>query len=109
MTEICEPCAGFGGAMTAEAAAARMGELHPDWRLDGAALTRRFGFRNFAKAMQMANLAGWLGEAQGHHPDLAFGWGWCTVTFTSHEAGGITANDFLCAKKLDAITGQIAA
>lgn len=104
------PGDGIGSEIVTEAVKVlKVLDLPFDWRLDGAALTRRFGFRNFAKAMQMANLAGWLGEAQGHHPDLAFGWGWCTVTFTSHEAGGITANDFLCAKKLDAITGQIAA
>ena len=37
----------------------------------------------------MANLAAWLGNKQGHHPDIAFGWGYCTVTFTTHEAGGL--------------------
>lgn len=100
---ICQPCAGFGGPMSAEAAAERLAKLGGEWRIEGDSLLRRFSFRNFARAMQMANLAGWLGEREGHHPDIAFGWGWCEIRFTSHEAGGLTANDFRCAAKLDAL------
>ena len=76
-----------------------------DWTLsdDGTAITRRFTFKGFAKAVEMANLAAWLGNKQGHHPDIAFGWGYCTVTFTTHEAGGLTDNDFICAARLDAL------
>lgn len=76
-----------------------------DWALsdDATAITRRFTFKGFAKAVEMANLAAWLGNKQGHHPDIAFGWGYCTVTFTTHEAGGLTDNDFICAARLDAL------
>jgi 4a-hydroxytetrahydrobiopterin dehydratase len=75
------------------------------WSLerDGRALCRRFDFKGFAKAVEMANLAAWLGNRQGHHPDIAFGWGYCTVTFTTHAAGGLTENDFICAARLDAL------
>jgi len=52
----------------------------------------------------MANLAAWLGERMGHHPDVGFGWGWCEIAFTSHELGGLTAQDFACATRLDAMT-----
>ncbi|MFN3275808.1 MAG: 4a-hydroxytetrahydrobiopterin dehydratase [Paracoccus sp. (in: a-proteobacteria)] len=75
------------------------------WQLSGASdrLTRRFEFKGFARAVEMANLAAWLGNKQGHHPDIAFGWGYCTVTFTTHDAGGLTVNDFICASRLDAL------
>ncbi|WP_407638463.1 4a-hydroxytetrahydrobiopterin dehydratase [Cypionkella psychrotolerans] len=49
--------------------------LHPDWQLDGSRLLRRFTFKGFAKAVQMANLAAWLGEKMGHHLDVGFGRG----------------------------------
>ena len=52
----------------------------------------------------MANLIAWLGERQGHHPDIAFGWGYCSVSFTTHEIDGLSNNDFVCAAKLDQIT-----
>ncbi len=98
----CVPCRGEGAVIADPAAL--MTSLHPDWRLDGLRLVRRFTFKNFAKAVQMANLAAWLGEKTGHHPDVGFGWGWCKVAFTSHELGGLSENDFICAARLDAIT-----
>lgn len=73
------------------------------WRLEGGTLRRRFTFNGFAKAVEMANLAAWLGNKQGHHPDISFGWGYCEVAFTTHDAGGLTDADFICAAKLDAL------
>jgi 4a-hydroxytetrahydrobiopterin dehydratase len=99
----CLPCHGEGAPLADPAA--QMGGLHADWRLDGVRLVRRFAVKGFAKAVQMANLAAWLGERLGHHPDVGFGWGWCEVAFTSHEMGGLTENDFTAAARLDAITG----
>ncbi|MDM7255514.1 MAG: 4a-hydroxytetrahydrobiopterin dehydratase [Paracoccus sp. (in: a-proteobacteria)] len=82
--------------------AARLAQLD-GWRLEEGAIRRRFTFKGFAKAVEMANLAAWLGNKQGHHPDVAFGWGYCEVAFTSHEAGGLTEADFACAARLDAL------
>ena len=53
--------------------------------------------------MQLANLAAWHGDKQGHHPDVAFGWGYCSISYTTHEIGGLSENDFICAAKLDAL------
>ena len=73
------------------------------WSLsdDGRAITRRFDFKGFAKAVEMANLAAWLGNRQSHHPDVRFGWGYCEVAFTTHDAGGLTDADFACAARLN--------
>ena len=75
------------------------------WALtpDGSAITRRFRFKGFARAVEMANLAAWLGNKRNHHPDIAFGWGYCQVSFTTHDAGGLTEADFDCAAHLDAL------
>ena len=70
---------------------------------DSRAITRRFEFKGFAKAVEMANLAAWLGNRHNHHPDVAFGWGYCQVSFTTHDAGGLTDADFACAAHLDAL------
>jgi 4a-hydroxytetrahydrobiopterin dehydratase len=80
-----------------------MATLHKDWQLDGNRLVRRFAFKGFAKAVPMANLAAWLGEKMHHHPDVGFGWGWSEVEYTSHELGGLSENDFICAARLDSI------
>lgn len=75
------------------------------WTLskDGRAISRRWTFRNFARAMRLANLAGWQAEAQNHHPDLRVGWGYCEVTFTTHDAGGLTQADLDAAAALQAL------
>ena len=84
---------------------ARRLETLQGWTLspDGRAITRRFGFKGFAKAVEMANLAAWLGNRHGHHPDIAFGWGYCQVSFSTHDAGGLTDADFACAAHLNAL------
>ncbi|SNT68682.1 4a-hydroxytetrahydrobiopterin dehydratase [Paracoccus seriniphilus] len=100
----CEPCKGGIAPMTPEEIDLMMPRLQ-GWTLsdDKTSLRRRFAFKGFLKAVEMANLAAWLGNKQGHHPDIAFGWGYCEVTFTTHEAGGLTENDFICAARLDAL------
>ncbi len=84
---------------------ARRLETLQGWTLspDGRAITRRFDFKGFAKAVEMANLAAWLGNRHGHHPDIAFGWGYCQVSFSTHDAGGLTDADFACAAHLNAL------
>ncbi|MBM3605800.1 MAG: 4a-hydroxytetrahydrobiopterin dehydratase [Alphaproteobacteria bacterium] len=104
-TGTCEPCQGGIAPLSLDEARVMMDQLS-GWTLShtGKEISRRFEFKGFAKAVEMANLAAWLGNKQGHHPDIAFGWGYCTVTFTTHEAKGLTRNDFICAARLDALT-----
>ena len=79
--------------------------LHPDWQLDATAtqITRAFAFKGFAKAAQLANLAVWYAEKTGHHPDIAFGWGYCRLTYTTHEIGGLSEVDFATATGFDTL------
>ena len=92
--------------MDADAVRAGLAAL-PDWTLsdDGRAIVRRIEVKGFARAVQLANVAAWLGERQGHHPDVRFGWGYCEVAFTTHAAGGLTRNDLICAARFDALLG----
>lgn len=87
--------------------AALFAQLDPSWKMadDGTSLKRSFVFRGFAKATYTANLAAFISDQTGHHADIAFGWGYCDVIFTSHDAGGLTENDFICATKLDRVIG----
>ena len=75
----------------------------PGWALaaDGRAISREWRFKTFRRAAQLANLAAWQAEAANHHPDIAFGWGFARVTFTTHSAGGVTMNDLIMAARLD--------
>lgn len=101
--KTCEPCQGGIAALNAGQCAELLQGLHEDWVLDTAntCLTREFTFKGFAKAVYTANLAAWLADREGHHPDVAFGWGYCRIVFTTHDIGGLSENDFICAAKLD--------
>lgn len=102
--KTCIPCEGGTPALPPDAARQMMAQLD-GWALsdDARSIHKRFGFKGFAKPVELANLAAWLGNKQGHHPDIRFGWGYCEVAFTTHAAGGLTENDFICAARLDAL------
>ena len=74
----------------------------PGWTLEeeGKGIRREFRFRNFADAMRFAWQVGELAEAEGHHPDLSVGWGYCTVLFRTHSIKGLHENDFIMAAKV---------
>lgn len=104
-TPVCLPCSRATPRLDAATCAARLRDLHPDWRLQDEArqICRAFGFKGFAKPAQLANLAVWHAEKTGHHPDIAFGWGYCRITYTTHEIGGLSEVDFAMAKGFDTL------
>jgi 4a-hydroxytetrahydrobiopterin dehydratase len=75
----------------------------PGWTLDedAAGIRRKFPFPDFASAMRFAARVGEIAEAEGHHPDLSIGWGYCTVVFRTHAIRGLHENDFIMAAKVD--------
>jgi 4a-hydroxytetrahydrobiopterin dehydratase len=100
--KTCAPCQGGMKALPLVTAQGMARDLHADWQVASGTLKRRLEFKGFAKAVLHANLAAFVGDKQGHHPDIAFGWGYCEIVFTTHEAGGLTENDFICAARFDA-------
>jgi len=98
----CVPCRGGVPAMGAEEAG-RLVSLVSGWTLEEEAkgIRREFRFRNFAEAMQFARQVGEIAEAEGHHPDLSVGWGYCTVRFRTHSIKGLHENDFIMAAKVN--------
>lgn len=92
-------------ALAADVLAAQMPAL-PGWELaaDGKSISREWRFKSFKRAAQLANLAAWQAETANHHPDIAFGWGFARVAFTTHSAGGVTMNDLIMAARLNRLT-----
>ena len=78
-------------------------EQAPDWKLgDGTSLSKTFLFSDFKTALNFVNRVGALAEEQGHHPDIHLAWGRVNVTTSTHDAGGVTEQDFILAAKVDA-------
>ncbi len=79
--------------------------LVPDWRLsdDGKTISRDFVFKNFHHTMAFVNALAWIAHGQDHHPDMEVGYGHCFVRFSTHDVGGLSINDFICAARTDAL------
>ena len=99
----CPSCRGELPRLSRDEALALLGQLDAGWALDEAAteIARRFEVKGFAKAAHLASLAAFHADRQGHHPDIAFGWGYCRVSYTTHDVDGLTESDFICAAKLE--------
>jgi 4a-hydroxytetrahydrobiopterin dehydratase len=77
--------------------------LLPGWAVVEGALERRFDCGDFHRTMAFVNAVAWIAHREDHHPDMAVGYGHCTLRYRTHSAGGITVNDFICAAKVDAL------
>jgi 4a-hydroxytetrahydrobiopterin dehydratase len=77
----------------------------PHWRLagDGQGLTREFRFKNYYHVMAFVNAVAWIANKEAHHPDLEVSYGRVLVRYTTHDLGGLSRNDFVCAAKVDAL------
>ena len=71
------------------------------WSRKGDVLTRTYQFRNFAQSMEFVNRVAALAESANHHPDIDIRYSKVTLTLSTHDAGGITANDVNLARMID--------
>ena len=102
--KTCVPCKG-GIPPLARGEAESYVEQVPEWSLSEAAdrIERKFRFAGFAASLAFVNRVGDLAEAEGHHPDITFGWGYANVVFSTHKIKGLHENDFIMAAKVDGL------
>jgi 4a-hydroxytetrahydrobiopterin dehydratase len=101
--EKCIPCVKGEGKLAVREVEQLLATL-PNWVVEGSKLITRINFKNFVEALAYVNRLGALAEEQGHHPDISFGWGYAEIALTTHDAGGITRNDFIMAAKVDTLS-----
>ena len=80
--------------------ASHLGAL-PEWRIEKGELTRSFTFKDFVAALAFVNRVGEEAEAAGHHPDIDIRYNKVRLGLVTHDAGGLTANDFELAAVVD--------
>ena len=81
---------------------ARLGGLD-GWERDGEAIVKTFERGDFVGSVEFVDKLVEPAEEMGHHPDLSISWNKVEVSITTHSAGGLTANDFELAKRIDAL------
>lgn len=79
-----------------------LGDLN-GWEKAGTEIRKTFGFKNYHETMAFVNASAWVSHHEDHHPDISLHYNKCVVAYSTHDAGGITLNDFICAAKLDAL------
>jgi 4a-hydroxytetrahydrobiopterin dehydratase len=73
------------------------------WTVDGPALVKAHRLPDFMAAVAFAQRVAEMAQGQDHHPDFQIQGPVCTVLWTTHDAGGLTRRDFICAARTDAL------
>lgn len=93
----CRPAA----AKLADAAiAARLSTL-TGWSRNGGQIEKTYRFADYHETIGFVNALAWIANHEDHHPDLTVSYNRCAVVWSTHDAGGITENDIICAAKTD--------
>ena len=104
----CSACTSETPRVEAEQAVALLRET-PGFELDAsrARLARTLEFKNFHETMAFVNAVAWVAHREDHHPDLEVHYDRCVVHYSTHDVGGLSLNDFICAAKVeDLVTGN---
>jgi 4a-hydroxytetrahydrobiopterin dehydratase len=73
------------------------------WERDGDSIVKAFENDDFKGSVAFVNRLMPVAEAMNHHPDLEISWATVKVSISTHSEGGLTANDFDLASRIDAL------
>ena len=78
-----------------------------DWHIADDKLIRLFRFSDYHQTLAFVNAIAEIIHKEDHHPELIVGYNRCEVRYDTHSVnegkGGMSANDFICAAKIDAV------
>lgn len=105
----CRPLRGSEHRIAPSVAAGMLSDL-PGWELaaDGGALLRTFRFPDYYRTLAFVNALAYVAHAQDHHPDLSLHYDRCVVRWSTHDVGGLSDNDFICAAKTSLLLPEAA-
>jgi 4a-hydroxytetrahydrobiopterin dehydratase len=81
---------------------AGLAKLH-GWTLEADAIRKQFTFGGFPEAIAFVNRLVPHAEAADHHPDILVNYKRVTLTYSTHDEGGLTAKDFAGAEMADRV------
>jgi len=73
------------------------------WEHADKRLSKTFKFANYYETMAFVNAVAYIAHRQDHHPDLSVHYNRVVVVYSTHDAGGVTLNDCICAAKVEAL------
>ena len=82
--------------------------MHEEWKRSGDdAIARTFKLADFSSALAFVVRIGLAAEKHDHHPDIELGWGRVKVTWSTHDAKGLTKLDLDLAEITEVIFGSM--
>lgn len=78
------------------------------WQLTehGQALCKTVQFSDYYQTMAFVNALAFIAHRENHHPDLGVHYNRCEIRFSTHDVGGLSLNDFICAAKTDLLLAR---
>ena len=73
----------------------------PGWARVADRLAKTYRFGNYHETIAFVNAIAWIAHRADHHPDLSVHYDRCIVSWSTHDAGGITGNDLTCAARVE--------
>ena len=73
------------------------------WALQNGEITRTVQLKDFPAALLLVCAVGHAAEAVQHHPDIVIKYNKVTFSLVTHDAGGLTENDFTMAEKINSL------
>jgi 4a-hydroxytetrahydrobiopterin dehydratase len=78
-------------------------EALPAWEFTDNRLIRTFRFANYYETMAFVNAVAYIAHREDHHPDLSVHYNRVVASYSTHDVGGVTLNDCICAAKVEAL------
>lgn len=100
--EHCRPLRGVENLLDAAQIGTLLAQLD-GWQIDAECLFKEFCFADFKAVMLFVNTVACLAERENHHPALDVGYNRVVVSYRTHDVGGMSRNDFICAAKIEAL------
>jgi len=76
----------------------------PGWVLEGDSIKKQFTFKDFLEAVAFVDRLAPEAERADHHPDILINYKRVTLTYTTHDSGGLTEKDFAGAATADRLS-----
>ncbi len=100
--EHCRALRGLENRLDAEQADQLNAQLAA-WEIIDKYLVKTFRFTDYKGTIQFVNAVARLAELENHHPDLEVSFSRVRVAYSTHDVGGLSRNDFICAAKIEAL------
>lgn len=107
LAQHCVPRKGKEASL-AHAEVSALLALLPDWHLvpDSSEIRKEFRFTDYFHTMAFVNALASIAHREDHHPDVEFGYNRCVVRYSTHDVGGLSLNDFICAAKVEDLVAR---